>query len=177
VALDVRTQRDPLSLAPAVRQIVHEVEPSLPVLDVHPLSDQIDGALAIQRLSATLLGVLGVIALVLATLGLYGTLAQAVLQRRREIGIRIALGAGRQTVLLLFAREGLVLAVAALVLGLPAALGAARVMRGQIYGIGVADPWAIGGTIVLLLGVSLGASLVTATRATRVDPAVTLREQ
>jgi len=177
VALDVRTQRDPLSLAPAVRQIVHEVEPSLPVLDVHPLSDQIDGALAIQRLSATLLGVLGAIALVLATLGLYGTLAQAVLQRRREIGIRIALGARRQTVLLLFAREGLVLAIAALVLGLPAAFGAARVMRGQIYGIGVADPWAIGGTIVLLLGVSLGASLVTATRATRVDPAVTLREQ
>lgn len=176
LTLNVRIERDPLSLASMLRQRIHEVDPSLPILDVHLLSDQIDGALAIQRLGATLLGALGAIALALAAIGLYGTLAQAVLQRRREIGIRMALGAGQRAVLVLFAREGLVLALSGLVLGIPAALAVARVLRGQIYGVGLTDPWVLGGTISLLVFVSLGASLVTAMLASQVDPAAALRE-
>jgi ABC-type antimicrobial peptide transport system permease subunit len=132
-------------------------------------------ALATPRLTGLLLGVFAAVALTLAAVGLYGVLAYLVTLRTQEIGIRLALGADRPSVLGLVLRQGLGLSAAGIALGLAVALAAARVMGSVVYGVDPRDPPTLAAVVALLLAVSAVASWLPARRATRVDPLVALR--
>jgi putative ABC transport system permease protein len=126
-------------------------------------------------MAAGLLGVFGLLALVLATVGIYGVMSYTVSQRTHEFGIRMALGAGTRDVQRLVLRQGLVLVAAGLLLGLLASLALTQFVATLLVGVGTADPLTFGGIALLLLGVALFAGFVPARRATRVDPMVALR--
>ncbi len=141
------------------------------------LEQLVAGSVAPRRLHAVLLAVFAGTALLLASLGTYGVVSYSVARRTQEIGIRMALGAGRGTVLLMLAREGLALALGAAVVGLPAALALTRVLRGQLYEVSPTDPVTLAAIVALLTGVALLASYLPAQRATRVDPMTALRSE
>ena len=161
----------------AVRRIVSGVDPALPILQQEALSDQMAVALLPQRLALFVSGGLGIVALLLALLGIYGVTAYAVAQRTREIGVRIALGAPRSRVLALVVRQGLVLAGIGVLVGAVVAVGATRLLRGLLYGVAPADMVALGGAAALLVLAALAASWVPARRAARVDPVIALRAE
>jgi predicted permease len=171
----LRTSGDPLALTEPLHRIFHEVDPALPFLDPRTLADQVNGALTLQRLGAALLTCLGTLALLIAGLGLYGVLVQAVQQRQREIGIRLAVGASAAHVLRQFLMRGMLLASLGVVLGVPGVLLVGRLLRGQVFGVGTVDPIALGGTALVFGVVAAVASVTTAARAARVDPATSLR--
>lgn len=176
LTLALRTSGDPIALVPAVRGIFHDVAAALPVIDPRTLEDQVSGALTLQRLAATLSTVLGGLALLVATLGLYGTLSESVERRRSEIAVRMALGARAGDVLRLFATRGLLLVVIGVVLGTPVFLGASRLLQSQVYGVGGwADLIALGVTAAMFTVVAVGTSFITASRAARVDPVTAMR--
>ena len=130
-----------------------------------------------RRLSMLLLSLFSGIALVLASIGIYGVMSYSVSQRSRELGVRIALGAARSDVLRLVLRQGMSLALLGIGIGIGAAFLLTRLIRSQLYQVGAGDPWTFAG-VALLLGVTaLTANLIPALRATRVDPAVVLREE
>ena len=129
------------------------------------------------RLNLLLLGGFAAVALLLAGLGLYGVIAYSVVQRRHEIGVRVALGANSRDVRGLVVREGMRLTLVGLVLGLVVAAGATRVMASLLFGVGTADPFALAGVAVFVTGTALLASYLPARRATRVDPMVALRAE
>jgi ABC-type antimicrobial peptide transport system permease subunit len=160
-----------------VRRIVAGVDPALPILRQEALSDQMAVALLPQRLALLVSGGLGLVALLLALLGIYGVTAYGVSQRTREIGVRIALGAPRAHVLGLVLRQGLVLAGVGVLLGALAAFGATRALRGLLYGVAPADAVALGGAAALLALAALVASWVPARRAARLDPVIALRAE
>jgi predicted permease len=161
----------------AVRRIVAGVDPALPILRQEALSDQMAVALLPQRLALLVSGGLGLVALLLALLGIYGVTAYGVSQRTREIGVRLALGAPRTHVLGLVLRQGLVLAGVGVLLGALAGFGATRALRGLLYGVAPADAVALGGAAALLALAALVASWVPARRAARVDPVIALRAE
>jgi putative ABC transport system permease protein len=173
----LRTSGNPLALTEPLRRIFHEVDPALPFLDPRTLADQVNGALTLQRLGAALLTCLGTLALLIAGLGLYGVLVQAVQQRQREIGIRMAVGATAGNVLRQFLMRGLLLASLGVILGVPGVLLVGRLLRGQVFGVGTVDPVALGGTALVFGAVAAVASVITAARAARVDPATSLRAE
>jgi ABC-type antimicrobial peptide transport system permease subunit len=131
----------------------------------------------IERLVSSLSALFGLLALGLAAVGLYGVMSDAVAQRRREIGIRIALGAARRSVLWQVLRQVLVLAVAGVVIGLPASLGAGRLIESLLFGLAPGDPATIAAAATVLIGVAMVAGYVPAIRAMRVDPVVALRDE
>jgi ABC-type antimicrobial peptide transport system permease subunit len=140
------------------------------------MSSQIDGTLAATRLASTLVSVFGIVALLLASLGLYGVMSWMVGRRTREVGIRIALGAQRQNVILLVLKQGMVLTLLGVVIGLSAAFFATRwIDTQQFYEVSATDPWTFAAIAVLLTVVSLLACYLPARRATKVDPLVALR--
>jgi len=141
------------------------------------LEENIGASLLPQRIAAGLLGAFGVVALLLAAVGLYGVVAFAVAQRTREIGIRVALGAQGGEVLSLMLRQGLTLAGIGLLVGVPLAFVVARLVSGFLIGTSVADPVVFGGAAGLLGLVTLVASYVPARRASKVDPMAALRSQ
>ncbi|HSA55604.1 MAG TPA: ABC transporter permease, partial [Gemmatimonadaceae bacterium] len=171
----VRTAGDPSALAPSVRERVRQFAPRIPVYDVQTMSARMASASAQARFSAVLLGSFAAVALCLAVMGIYGVLSFAVAQRSREIGIRMALGAGRGRVLSLVVREGVLLSGAGALIGLVAALGATRVLRGMLFEVTPSDPWTYGAMIALLGLAAFAASWVPARRAAAVDPMVALR--
>ena len=176
-ALVVRTTIDPMSLAPSVRNVIWSVDKDQTVADIDTMDNIVAEALARQRFSMLLLGLFAVLALLLASVGIYGVISYSVAQRTREIGIRIALGARRADVLQMTVKQGLKLVGAGMMLGLIAAFLLTRVMASLLFGISATDPITFVGISLVLVAVAIIASYVPALRATRVDPIIALRAQ
>ncbi len=168
---------DPMRLAEPVRRIVQDLDPELPVAEITTMEHEVAGSLAPQRLTMVLLGVFAVVALGLATVGLYGVMALSVTQRTRELGIRMALGAQRSAVLALVLRQGATLVAIGLGVGIVAALGLGQVLARVLYGVAGSDLPTLGAVCVLLAGAALLACWLPARRATKLDPMVALRDE
>jgi ABC-type antimicrobial peptide transport system permease subunit len=175
MTLIVRADGDPLSLVGPIRSEVRRLDPNLPLANVRTMAQVVDASLATPRLTSSLISLFAAVALVLAAVGVSGVLAYLVSRRRREIGIRLALGASRANVLNLILRRGLLTAGIGIVAGLVAALLLSRLMEGLLYGVPARDPATFAGAALLLLAVALAASAVPALRASRVDPLEALR--
>jgi len=171
----IRTEGDPAAAANELRRAIADVDPNLPVNDPRPIRDQVKGNFDSQRLAARLVGFFGGVALLLACVGLYGVVSQDVQRRTNEIGVRMALGAARPTVLWMILRDILTLLGVGLAIGIPAAVGAARLVSSQLYGVSPAAPGAFLLAALALGGVALATGLIPALRASRVDPMVALR--
>lgn len=171
----VRTQRDPEATMSAVRSALRELDPNLPVTNFKTLERQLDESLVTERMIATLSTGFGALATLLAVIGLYGVMAFLVTRRAREIGIRIALGAQRGSVLWLVMREVFTLIGAGVLVGVPAAIGLASLVRAQLYGVEPADPLSVALGTLLLAAVSVLAGYVPARRAANYDPVRVLR--
>jgi putative ABC transport system permease protein len=171
------TTGNPESYVNAVRQAVRSVDPDQPISAVHTMDDLLEQSVGQRRLSMLLLSLFSGIALLLASVGIYGVMSYSVAQRAREIGVRIALGAERGDVLRMVLRQGMRLALAGVGVGLLTAFALTRVIASQLYDVRPTDPVTFVVVAVLLTGVALVANLVPALRATRVDPAVVLREE
>jgi len=173
----VRTTGDPLALAPDLRRLVREIEPHAALDDVGRLTGRLSAAVAQPRFAALVTSVFAALALLLAATGLYGVLTYSVSQRRREMGIRGALGATRAGLIGLILREGLLLTVAGLVLGLGVALGVTRLMASLLFGVTPLDAVSFAAAPLAMLGVAAAACLIPARRAAAVDPAEALRSE
>jgi predicted permease len=174
---EVRTAGDPALFLSAIRQAVREVDGNLPLFDVKTQVEQAAQSLAQERLFAALLSFFGLLALLLAALGMYGVMAHSVAQRTQEIGIRMALGAQPRDVLSLVIEQGMRLAVPGVVIGLAGAYAATRLITSFLYGVRASD-WPTYGLIAaLLLAVALLACWIPARRAAKVDPLVALRHE
>ncbi len=175
--LAVRVTGNPADFGPAVRAAIAAVDPRLPISSLAPIGDQVRRAVGQQLLFARLVAVFGALAVVLACVGLYGVVSQSVLRRANEMGIRMALGAEGRSIIAMVLRETLVLIGVGLAIGLPAALAAAQLIRGQLYGVGTTDPVTLLATTVLLIVVACVAGLVPARRAARMSPMTALRRE
>jgi macrolide transport system ATP-binding/permease protein len=175
VVLHVRTTVPPTSLVPVIRREVHALDQNLPLYGITAMNDHVTATLTPQRLLAYLVGGFGVLALLLAAIGLYGLLAYTVTERTPEIGIRMALGAHRTDVMRLVVAGGMKLAVFGVVLGSLAACGVTPLMKSLLVGVGPLDPLTLMVMPVLLLLVALAACSLPARRAARADPKVALR--
>jgi len=174
-AFELRTAADPQAILPAIREVVAQVSTNLPLFDVKTESEQIDRLLFQERLVARLAGFFGLLALVLACVGLYGLLAYEVSRRTREIGIRMAFGAHAGSVLKLVVRQGIVLAVVGATVGIGVALSVTRYLTSMLYDVHANDPLTMIAVAVLLTLVALAACYIPARRAMRVDPIAALR--
>jgi putative ABC transport system permease protein len=172
----VRTTADPSSLQKSVAAVVRSMDPDLPMTDVKTMEQSVDEALAGHRFNAVLFGTFAGVALLLAAVGIYGVMAFTVAQRTHEIGLRMALGAGRAQVLRAVLEEGMATALLGIVLGTIGAYFVGQTLQGMWYGVQAMDPIAFGAVAVLLLGSALLACLVPARRAASVDPMVALRQ-
>jgi predicted permease len=172
---ELRTAADPQALLPAIREVVGQVNADLPLFNVTTQSEQIDRLLFQERLVARLAGFFGVLALVLACIGLYGLLSYEVSRRTREIGIRMALGAQPESVLRLVLRQGIALAIVGGILGIGVALGVTRYLASMLFEVRARDPVTMIAAAVLLALMAVAACYIPARRATRVDPMVALR--
>jgi hypothetical protein len=177
LAYMVRTDGDATALAGAIRELVHEAGPQLPVFDMRPLSDYVSESRATQRFTMILAAAFAVVALLLACIGVYGLTAYAVVLRRQEFGLRLALGARADQVLALVIREGGRLALGGVVVGLAGGVIAAGLLRGQLIGVKPWDPVSYGSAIAVLLVAAIVASWIPARRATRVSLLETLRAE
>jgi putative ABC transport system permease protein len=173
----VRTHGKPMSMAETLRRRIREIEPARSMYDIKPLGAHLDEAFAENRLRAILLSSFAATALSLACLGLYGTLSYIAGLRRREVGLRLALGAVRQQILTQFLMRGLAVSIAGCVAGLALAAALARFLTGMLYGVSPSDPATLSAVIVLMLIVAALASLAPAIRAARLDPMQVLRDQ
>ncbi len=171
----VRTAGDPAALASAVRERIQEGDKDLPVVDVQPMTVYLRDSMAQPRFRTLLLGLFGVVALVLAAVGIYGVISYSVAQRTQEIGLRMALGADPAQVLRLVVGQGMKLVLVGLAAGVAGAFGLTRLFSSLLFGITAGDPLTYCGTVSLLIGVSLLACYIPARRAVRVDPLVALR--
>ena len=177
MTLVARTAVDPKTLVSAIREQVWAVDKDQPITDVKTMSAYVSNSVAPRRSNAILLGAFAAVALVLASVGVYGVIAYSVTQRVREIGIRIALGAESGDVIKLIVGRGLALVSVGIVLGLAGALALTRVMSSLLYGVRATDPITFALVTFLLIGVSVLASYIPARRAARVDPMVALRNE
>jgi putative ABC transport system permease protein len=175
--LYLRTDGDPAQVMASAQRELRAMDPLVPVINPLTVGEVIDQSLFAPKLAAALLGVMGVIALVLASVGLYGVLAFRVAQRSREIGLRMALGAGRREVLRMVLVSAMSVVGVGVGIGLVAAFAVSRAVSSLLFGISTSDPTTFLGVTVLLSGVALIASTIPALRASRVDPLVALRYQ
>ncbi|HEV7671776.1 MAG TPA: ABC transporter permease [Thermoanaerobaculia bacterium] len=171
----VRTSGEPESVLADVRRRIHSLDPGLPISNVRPMTSWVAASGAQPRLDAGLLAVFSALALVIATLGIYGVLAHSVAQRTGEIGLRMALGAPRGRVVRELLREGMIIGGIGIALGLAGALAAGPVLKGLVFGVTTYDVATMALVSVLLAAVTLVACFVPARRAARVDPAISLR--
>jgi putative ABC transport system permease protein len=168
---------DPKRLVPLIRREVQAIDPAQPIGAISTMEENIAASLSARRLTMTLLGTFAGLALLLASVGLYGVMALTVTQRTRELGIRLALGAQRADVFRLILSQGMLLVVAGLVIGLLGAVGAGRGLQSLLYGVGGIDALALSFALFSLAMVALIACWLPARRATRVDPMVALRAE
>jgi macrolide transport system ATP-binding/permease protein len=173
----LRTAGDPLAYVRTVREIVHQADSRIPVLNVVTQAAEIDRTMNQEIIFARLCTAFAVLALVIAGVGLYGTMAYAVARRTGEIGIRMALGAQRGIVLGMVLRHVLVLAAAGLAAGVPAALSASKLVESFLFGVKANDPVALASAAGILVGAALLAGSVPAWRASRIDPIAALRHE
>jgi predicted permease len=173
--LVVRAQLPIESLVPSVRAALRSVDSDLPNSEFQPLQQLVDQAVSPRRFVTLLLGMFALLALILASLGIYGVISYSVNQRTNEIGIRIALGAQTSAVLKIIIGQGVKLALIGLGIGLATAFVLTRVLSTLLFGVAATDPLTFSGIAVLLTGVALLARYIPARRATKVDPMVALR--
>jgi putative ABC transport system permease protein len=173
----IRTTGDPTAIASAVRRVVSSVDPEQPVSNVRTMDEIVDLNVADRQQQMTLLGAFAALALVLASIGLYGVLSYAVTQRSREIGLRMALGASAGSVIRMIVGRGLALTGIGLALGLVAAWLATRALQNLLYGVAATDPLTFASVAALLGIIALIACWAPARRASRVDPITVLREE
>jgi predicted permease len=175
---ELRTTSEPSAFVGAIRSAVNDVDANLPVTDIKTQVEQADETLASERMFAKLLTVFGVVAQLLAAIGLYGVMAYSVSQRTQEIGIRMALGANRATVLRMVMQQGMILTAVGVALGLASAYVLTKYLEtltSMLFGVKARDPWTFAAIAVLLSVVAFLAILVPARRATKVDPLIALR--
>ncbi|HXI41960.1 MAG TPA: ABC transporter permease, partial [Bryobacteraceae bacterium] len=175
MTFELRTALPPMAIAGAVQRAVAEIDRNVPVAAMRTQEEQIRASLGTERMLAQVVGSFGVIAALLAAIGLYGVMAYTVVRRTNEIGIRLALGAGRGNVQWIVIRESLWMVAAGLILGIPAALALTQVLREALYGIKPNDPLSFIAAGVLMLAVAAVAAWIPARRAARVDPMRALR--
>jgi predicted permease len=173
----VRTVREPPSLASGVQSVIRAVDPGLAIFGVEPLNTTLGRSTSQRRFTMNLMIAFAALALLLASLGVYGVLNYGVAQRRQEIGIRLALGAAPRALIASFMREGLIMTAAGVLLGLGGAVSLTRLFRTLLFEVTPTDPVTFGAVAVLLAVVAAVASLAPATRAARVDPLVVLRSE
>jgi putative ABC transport system permease protein len=173
----VRSDIGAATLGPAIKSAVHEADPGQPISKLREAGELLQDATARQRFSMSLLTLFGLLALVLAAVGVYGVMAYGVSQRTRELGIRLALGARASSVQAMVLWQGLALTLVGLALGLVGAIGLSRLLTTLLYGVSPNDPRVLAGAALLLAVVSTIACLVPAIRATRVDPVEALRSE
>jgi putative ABC transport system permease protein len=173
--LVVESAGDPGLQISAVRQAIQSLDPAVPILDSQTMAEYMTVPLFSARLTGVLLGAFGGLALALAMVGLYGVIAYSVAQRTREIGIRVALGANRASVLLLVIGHGLKLALIGSLIGLVAAFAVTRLIQSFLFGISATDPVTFAVATLLLVTIACLACYLPARNASRVDPMVALR--
>jgi len=168
---------DPYAVLPSLRRALDELDRDLPLSRVQTLERRLKASVGAQRTAATLVGIYGVLALVLAAIGLYGSMAYSVARRTREMGVRMALGARASEVRRHVLAQALRVALVGVLIGLVAAVPATRFLRSQLFGVQPTDPFTLIGVIVVLATAATAAAYVPARRATRVDPVVALRSE
>jgi ABC-type antimicrobial peptide transport system permease subunit len=171
----LRSRSDPAGLTQAVQGELRGLDPDLPLYSVRTMNTRVDESLARRRFSMTLLAVLAVVALALATIGIYGVMAYLVNQGTREIGIRMALGATQGNILNMVIRQGMALAISGVAIGLTSAFALTRLLRSLLFGVEATDPFTFLGMALLLTLIALLASYIPARRAVRIDPMISLR--
>ena len=175
MVLAVRAEGDPASLAPVIRRSLAELDADLPLANVTTLEERKAASLARPRVNAAVIGGFALAALVLAAVGIYGVVAYSVVQRTRELGIRMALGAGRGTLLRMVIRQGMMPVLGGMALGLAGALAGGRVLRSLLFGVAAGDPATLVAVTFFLVSVALAAIYLPARRAARSDPMAALR--
>jgi ABC-type antimicrobial peptide transport system permease subunit len=175
VTLHIRTAGNPQALIAPLRRLLNEVDPQLVLGRPRVLREEFDRSLGDQRMLATMVGLFGLLAIVLAAIGLYGVMAHLTGQRTTEIGIRLALGAQPASIFRLMLADGLRLVAVGSVLGLAGAIAGVRYLENQLFGVAPRDPLTFIGVCVVLFAVAVAACLIPARRAMRVDPALALR--
>jgi ABC-type antimicrobial peptide transport system permease subunit len=173
----IRTPLPPGSLAPQIRRIVQAMDPTLPIVRLRSMDDVFAESVSRPRFLAQVLAVFAVLALLLAAIGTYGILSYSVSERSREIGIHMALGATRRNVLSMVLGQGLRVTLAGIVVGLGAAFGLTRLLQAQLFNVKPSDPATMASVALFIAAVALGACYIPASRATRVDPMVVLRNE
>lgn len=173
----IKSSSDPATVISAVRNEIWSIDRNQPVGDVKVMEQYVSDSLSRRRLNMTLLGIFAALALLLATVGIYGVMSYTVTQRTREIGIRIALGANSSDVIRLVTGQGMIPAVMGIVLGIAASMGLTRSISSLLYGVSANDPLIFTGVAILLTLIALLASYIPARRATRVDPMIALRQE
>jgi predicted permease len=175
MAFEVRTLGDPLSVTAAVRQTINSIDKGLPLFEVKTQQEQIDQSMAQEILFAKLSSLFGLLALILACVGLYGVISYGVARRTKEMGIRMALGAQRNNVVWLVLKESLLLIIIGIAIGLPAAFAATRLIASTLFGLGATDPATFAVVAMVLTVVAMLACYLPARRATKIDPMIALR--
>jgi predicted permease len=173
----VKTQLSPADILPAIRNTVQSIDKNLPLRDIRTQTEQFEASISQERLFATLTAGFGILALILACIGIYGIMAYNVARRTSEIGVRMALGARTRQVLWMVLRESSLLAVFGIVIGLAAAFGLTRFIRAMLYGLQPTDPATLVPAALLLLAIAIAAGYGPARRASRVDPMQALRHE
>jgi len=173
----VRTVIDPETMVPTLQAEVQSLDKDLPLLHVKTLDEYVDDSIANTRFETVLLGTFGVLALVLTAVGLFGVISYTVVERTREVGIRLALGAAPEAIAGMIVKNGVWLASVGVGVGLAAAFGLTRLMRSLLYGVSPLDPTTFFGVAIMLFAMALLASYVPARRAAKVDPMVALRHE
>ena len=173
--LEIRTEADPSAAASDVRAAISQVDDQLPIVNVTSFNKQLDNSIRQESLIAQLVSFFGLLALLLACVGLYGIMAHAVVRRTNEIGIRMALGAQRSDILWMVLRETLALVLLGIAIGIPVAMAGARLISSQLFGLNAANPLTLLIAATLLTGVAALAGYLPARRASLVDPMVALR--
>ena len=177
VRLVARTSGDPRALAGAMREAVRSADVNVPVQQFQTMQQLLDDSVAQRRLQTLLISVFASSALLLAAFGIYGVVAYSVTRRRRELGLRIALGAQPRDLYSLVVRDSMRPVIAGLLVGVPAAVAAGQALTSLLYEIRPNNPTVVAGAPLLLLSVALVASVIPAVRATRVPPLETLRSE
>jgi putative ABC transport system permease protein len=177
MSLVIRASGDPLSLVSPIRQAVRALDPNLPIADVRTMPEVLAATLSTPRFTGVLLGLFATLALLLSAIGIYGVLSYVVSRRTREIGIRLAVGASRADVLRIVLRNGLVLSLSGIALGVVAAALTTRLMTTLLHGVTPVDPATFASVALGLSLVALFACLIPAWRATQVDPVIALKAE